>query len=1102
MPGLTVAISKAKVTTNIQRPIELPPVYAVDVKHELGLLRQVAGPSRLIEAKIAIRPNSIYQLDYDETSAVAMPLGKRKVVQSATHILSYLGPDAASLQLAGWRRHPLLEVASLDALRLREISLEVANSWRGRFNFGKIASATDKKGMRLPQMGAIHALHSHWTLSNDNATIVMPTGTGKTDTMVGAIVSSQVGRTLVVVPTDALRSQLFDKFLTLGILKSHEVIAAEAKLPIVGRLERIPKHESQLREFLESANIVVATMASVSRCDKSMQDFIASNFDALFVDEAHHVAASTWAQFVSCWKSKKVAQFTATPFRNDGQEVARHPIYTYPLSSAQRDGYFRPIRFHPVMEFDPKKADVIIAEAALKQLLLDRQKGFKHVLMARVSTVDRAGEVLDIYRARCPELNPVELHVGVKGAARAEARGQILSGHSSIVVCVDMLGEGFDLPTLKVAAFHDIRKNLTTTLQLAGRFVRSHEKVGDAAAFANIADTKVEDELELLYQQDADWNQLLPRFSGASTDDVLSFAQFLNGFTGTDADIDLGNLRPSFSTIVFQVPSGKWKPKAYLDQLAQSSDSALVKHRLQIKENLLVIVTGESELPKWTNQKQLAQNRLSLQLLHFDEKQRLLFIHDSEKATPKFLKRTAETVCPEGVALLHGPEIFRALGKINRLKLQNVGLKQTLARLIRYVQRFGGDVGTGLSEAQKANCTKVNLFGGGYEDGSRTTAGCSAKGRIWSRQADRLDLFCAWCRATGAKLLDPNIDPEECFRGALVPTPVGERPAVAPFWVEWPEEILQELESSLSVRFANTGPWTSMADIDLNVVGHAESGPLEFEVVGPDGSCKFRQTLSFLPDKDVQYTIESVSGYCRLRVGNREFSMVEYLNLHPPTITFVDGSMLEGCQYVEIHKIAPLFDRSRIVDWNWSGTDIKKESQGPDKSVDSVQWKVLNKLRDDDSYAVIYDDDGSGEIADVVTLKAVGQELQVGLYHCKFSSEVNPGSRSDDLYVVGGQVQKSIRWLENPHDLLSHLLRREPLNKDGKSATRYERGSAAELLALRSQCRHLRVVGSLFLVQPGLSKAGAKDQQLALLGVTENYLKETLQISLQVIASP
>jgi reverse gyrase len=43
----------------------------------------------------------------------------------------------------------------------------------------------------------------------------MPTGTGKTETMLSILVSQECRKVMVVVPTDALRSQLYLKFLTL-----------------------------------------------------------------------------------------------------------------------------------------------------------------------------------------------------------------------------------------------------------------------------------------------------------------------------------------------------------------------------------------------------------------------------------------------------------------------------------------------------------------------------------------------------------------------------------------------------------------------------------------------------------------------------------------------------------------------------------------------------------------------------------------------------------------------------------------------------------------------------------------------------------------------
>lgn len=57
----------------------------------------------------------------------------------------------------------------------------------------------------------------------ETATVVLPTGTGKTETMMSALVAGRCNRVLVTVPTNALRGQLFNKFKTLGILKKQNL---------------------------------------------------------------------------------------------------------------------------------------------------------------------------------------------------------------------------------------------------------------------------------------------------------------------------------------------------------------------------------------------------------------------------------------------------------------------------------------------------------------------------------------------------------------------------------------------------------------------------------------------------------------------------------------------------------------------------------------------------------------------------------------------------------------------------------------------------------------------------------------------------------------
>ena len=55
---------------------------------------------------------------------------------------------------------------------------------------------------------------------------------------------------------------------------------------------------------------------------------------------------------------------------------------------------------------------------------------------------------------------------------------------------------------------------------------------------------------------------------------------------------------------------------------------------------------------------------------------------------------------------------------------------------------------------------------------------------------------------------------------------------------------------------------------------------------------------------------------------------------------------------------------------------------------------------------MVLDDDGTGELADIVLMRRLDQELEILLAHCKYSSQPTPGARIDDFYDVCGQAMK------------------------------------------------------------------------------------------------
>ncbi len=83
----------------------------------------------------------------------------------------------------------------------------------------------------------------------------------------------------------------------------------------------------------------------------------------------------------------KVLLFTATPFRNDGKRLDGKILFNYSLRKAQEEGYYKPIKFHPIIKYNKDDGDKAIAEEATKILREDLMNGFDHIMMADVKII-------------------------------------------------------------------------------------------------------------------------------------------------------------------------------------------------------------------------------------------------------------------------------------------------------------------------------------------------------------------------------------------------------------------------------------------------------------------------------------------------------------------------------------------------------------------------------------------------------------------------------------------------------------------------------------------------------------------------------------------
>lgn len=965
----------------------------------------------------------------------------------------------------------------------------VESSIAGKFRF--VGEVHGSPGLRAPQLGALHAILAAQSLGTTApATVVLPTGTGKTETMLAAYCHNP-RRTLIVVPSDSLRTQIGRKFATLGILPAVGAVEGDYLAPIVGVLKSKLEGPKQAEELLERANVVVATAAALSRCSEEVIKAMAGGTEQLFIDEAHHVAAPTWTAVASAFQGRAIVQFTATPFREDGQIVDGRVVYAYPLRLAQENGWFAPINYRSITSAVDVDRD--LAKAAVRQLRDDLAKGFDHILMARVRSIPKAESVLELYSDLAPDLGPIRIDSKLAARKQREARTKLDERSSRIVVCVDMLGEGFDLPSLKIAAVHDPHKSLAVTLQFIGRFTRvGGDELGEASVFVPRLSGAVDERLRRLYGEDADWNTVVRDLTHAEVEYEQARTDFEAGFTQWPTEVALRGIQPKMSTVVYRLESKKWFPNRVYDVFDEAS---LLTKKIAInqQEKVLWFVTAEETPVRWGDFSTFSEVVHHLYVVHVDSSTKLLYVNSSNNDS--IHQDVARAVGGAKAELIRGDVVYRVLSPIKRRVPTNVGLLDAVNRNRRFSMHVGADVleGFGPTAAQKS---KTNIFAHGYADNARVSFGASRKGRIWSHKVARSILdWVRWARGVGEIVTNESIDLATVMNGFIIPKAAVSRPDLVPLGLEWPHDL--GLSTSEARVITHNGVAHPLIDVDLVLKTFSRTDPIEFEVVSDDWSVPY--VVQFGQDGPV---IAPVQDDATVTLPRGELSgLANFMSRVGLTVYFEEEALLSPDGYLlQPDRERPKFATDRLEVIDWTGVDIRKESQGSGRDPASVQARVAQVLGAEAPWEVVLDDDGTGEIADLVFMRRVNGRLEILLAHCKYSKGLTPGARLGDLYEVCGQAAKCHKARSDAELTVRRAIRRETA-RQAKGIDGLMAGTMEMLYSIRDECWRLDPIVTVVAAQPGLSKAKMSTQQAELLGCVDLYLSETYGSRFRVLCS-
>lgn len=364
-------------------------------------------------------------------------------------------------------------------------------------------SIHDNLLLREPQREAYQAIQQHFQESKEACYVQLPVGSGKTGLMGITPFNVTKGRVLIISPNLTIRRTIAGELdiSDPNCFYSKRGVFTPVDGPYLSELKTgANSHDC------DEAHIVLSNIQQFSReNNKWYEKFPNDYFKMILVDEGHHNVADTWQRLFNYFSEAKIISYTATPFRSDGKLVVGKKIYSFPYIRSMLLGYISSIdsvcvapdkiaftakdtkhelTLEEVLKMREKdwfsrgialseQCNKHIAQASIRQLREVKKYGSPRIIIASACTIRHAAQIVAIYEEH--GLKTEVLHSQLKKPDRERIEGVLKSGLIDAIVQVQMLGEGYDLGTLSIAAVFRPYRSLSPYIQFIGRILRLAE---------------------------------------------------------------------------------------------------------------------------------------------------------------------------------------------------------------------------------------------------------------------------------------------------------------------------------------------------------------------------------------------------------------------------------------------------------------------------------------------------------------------------------------------------------------------------------------------------------------------------------------------------
>ena len=950
---------------------------------------------------------------------------------------------------------------------------------------------------RSPQLGALGALIAHWSLQRGTpALISIPTGIGKTAVGVAAPHLRPTRRVLVVVPSTELRRQMVDAYRDEDVLRRIGALDSDAHPSVTEVTGRVNNWSA-----LEAADVVVALPNSISPEHYADDPPPSDLFDVLVVDEAHHAPAQTWRALLEYFSTARAVLLTATPRRRDGQRVPGDHIYHYPLRHAVEEGIFKLVTSRvlalPATYTRDSLDDLIVDEVV--RLAQDGDQATS-TIMVRAATRQRAISLASKYEAAGIDIDV--LHSGLSLRTQQQIVARLRSGELRAVAVVGMLIEGFDLPSLRVLAYHDKHKSLPATAQLVGRLARVDERYPQPSLLVTVRDVDVFPELQgavrALYEEDSDWASVLPGIIDEEIAEDIANREYARRYTPPPPEVSLEAIEPIRRSILLEVPPEEtWSPPFLSGSLpAGLQPGSLLRGHTVLYAGLsgssdtLMVITAVLKRPRWHTQAGLDTPSYDLHLASFRRPRRvtlpsLLLFNTGERW---FIRELLGMLGGETAVRPADPtRLQEAFDTLDRISVSSVGVRNTYGggRGVPSYRIFAGSgVDRGLRDADTAFGSLGHAMVQVADPAGAFTAGvATGQGKYWETRYAPLRVYDGFL----TELAERYWFPTASALGQLLPQVARGRRLTA-----WPNAapLAVELDFALLGAGWDVQPFGPIELIDLRASRpdpeFPDLLPLEAVAAHVDG-----QPVVWQGQQDLMGNVTATSPELIAQRGfGSAVGLADLLTERPPTVFFMEGTTVHGTSIFDSRIRSRAIPTGLLNAYDWAGVDITAETparairHGIGRSVHEALADYLRAQPRNARHRWIICNDGPGEIADYIVVETDRRSgTHLGLWHAKFAGGVTPSIRVGDLQEVVAQAIKSRRWItdigfweELGARLTGRASPRAVVLDGNEDLLLAVCGETGRWMGLSLRQRRPIVSGRIAVVQPGLSRSALETQ--------------------------